>query len=108
MRPVIFDSRASADHILPPGHPEHAGRYDAVRAALQTGDLYDWRTPTAAPRAALARFHGDAYIDYVTTAGQSVPAGELRIERIPDKIKKLYSIRARQVIALVVFINEGL
>ena len=34
MKTTIFDSPASRLHLVPPGHPEHVGRYEAVREAL--------------------------------------------------------------------------
>ena len=68
MKTFIVDSPASQAHRVPEGHPEHAGRYTAVRDALQAVDCDDWTVAGQAPVAALARFHTVEHVDRVLTA----------------------------------------
>lgn len=68
MKTTIIDSPASLAHRLPEGHPEHAGRYTAVREALQGIAGTQWIEAPQAPVEALARFHSVQHVDRVLTA----------------------------------------
>ncbi|WP_300541489.1 histone deacetylase family protein [Maricaulis sp.] len=68
MRATIVDSPASLDHVVPEGHPEHAGRYTAVRDALGALPGVQWETAQQAPVEALARFHSVEHVDRVLSA----------------------------------------
>ncbi|MAK64149.1 MAG: acetoin utilization protein [Maricaulis sp.] len=68
MKTTIVDSPASLEHRLPDGHPEHAGRYTAVREALEAVPVSDWLTAQQAPVEALARFHTVQHVDRVLSA----------------------------------------
>ena len=68
MKTTIIDSPASLAHRVPDGHPEHAGRYTAVREALTGLDVAGWAEAPQAPVEALARFHSVGHVDRVLTA----------------------------------------
>ena len=67
MKTTVIDSPASLAHRVPDGHPEHAGRYTAVREALgQTLELAELQPITAEMR----RLTEDTtYIDGVLKRG---------------------------------------
>ncbi|WBQ13547.1 hypothetical protein L2D00_02400 [Hyphomonadaceae bacterium BL14] len=68
MKTHVLYCPASDDHHPPAGHPEHAGRLDAVRAgAAQTG-LPIIEHHASAPRDALERVHVPTLIDHVFAA----------------------------------------
>lgn len=68
MKTTIIDSPASLSHRLPAGHPEHEGRYTAVREALTGLGGTNWIQAEQAPVEALARFHSVEHVDRVLTA----------------------------------------
>lgn len=68
MKTTIVDSPASLEHRLPDGHPEHVGRYTAVREALEGVPVSHWVTAEQAPVEALARFHTVDHVDRVLSA----------------------------------------
>ncbi len=74
---LILDALASADHAVPPGHPEHPGRYEAAKAALQGVEGAHWVKAKPATRAQLERFHTGAHIDRVLEAAAMAGEGEL-------------------------------
>ncbi|WP_203293147.1 histone deacetylase family protein [Maricaulis parjimensis] len=76
MKTGIVDSPASLEHRLPDGHPEHAGRYSAVREALETVPVSEWLTAEQAPVEALARFHTVEHVDRVLSACAEAGEGE--------------------------------
>ncbi|RKQ95161.1 histone deacetylase family protein [Maricaulis maris] len=76
MKTTIFDSPASRLHAVPPGHPEHVGRYEAVRSALLALPGCDWVEAGAAGMPDLARFHSAAHVDRVLSACAQAPDGE--------------------------------
>jgi acetoin utilization deacetylase AcuC-like enzyme len=76
MKTTIFDSPASRLHLVPPGHPEHVGRYEAVREALLALPGSDWREAPTAAMTDVARFHSAAHVDRVLTACADAPAGQ--------------------------------
>ena len=68
MKTTVIDSPASLSHRVPDGHPEHAGRYTAVREALGALSDVAWAEAPQAPVEALARFHTVEHVDRVLTA----------------------------------------
>ena len=68
MKTTIFDSTASRVHRVPDGHPEHVGRYDAIRESLMAQPDLEWLQPAQAPMEALARFHTAGHVDGVLSA----------------------------------------
>jgi len=68
MKTTLIDSPASLAHRLPDGHPEHDGRYTAVREALAGIAGTVWAEAEQAPVEALARFHTVEHVDRVLTA----------------------------------------
>jgi acetoin utilization deacetylase AcuC-like enzyme len=68
MKTTIIDSPASLAHRVPRGHPEHEGRYTAVREALCGVGGTGWVEAVQAPVEALARFHNVEHVDRVLTA----------------------------------------
>ncbi|WP_300556314.1 histone deacetylase family protein [Maricaulis sp.] len=76
MTALIIDSAASAGHPVPPGHPEHQGRYDAARAALEGVANARWLNSRAAVRSELERFHTAAHIERVLGLTATVSEGD--------------------------------
>lgn len=76
MKTTIFDSPASRLHVVPPGHPEHLGRYEAAREALQSLPGCDWREAPTGAMTDVARFHSAAHVDRVLTACANAPDGQ--------------------------------
>lgn len=68
MKTTIFDSTASLVHRVPDGHPEHEGRYTAIRERLMELPELEWVTPPQVSMEALARFHTVEHVDRVLTA----------------------------------------
>ncbi|MCW5724133.1 MAG: histone deacetylase family protein [Maricaulaceae bacterium] len=66
MRTLIIDSPASREHAVPPGHPEHVGRYRAIIGALDA-DAPDLRRLNApkAMRGDLLRVHAAQHVDRI-------------------------------------------
>lgn len=77
MPALIIDALASANHNVPPGHPEHAGRYEAAKTALLAVDGLHWVKAKPANRQELERFHTPAHVDRVLEACES--AGEVEL-----------------------------
>lgn len=76
MKTTIYDSPASRLHAVPPGHPEHAGRYEAARDALLALPTPEWREAPTGAMTDVARFHSAAQVDRVLSACAEAPAGE--------------------------------
>lgn len=82
MTTLLYEHESFGRHETPPGHPERAARYEAVRDAL-AGERFARLIRHAAPRADLAaikRVHADAYVDAIDAA--SPEAGMVRLD--PD------------------------
>lgn len=77
MSVIIVDSVASAGHVVPDGHPEHGGRYSAVKSALRALPGVHWLTAEPATRDQLERFHTHAHIDRILDAGAELQPGAL-------------------------------
>jgi acetoin utilization deacetylase AcuC-like enzyme len=82
VKTLIIDNPLSAEHHMPPGHPEHTGRYQAVREALKGVAGPAWLDAVAGSREALERFHDQAHFDAVLSASQSASAGFVSLD--PD------------------------
>ncbi|WP_300532719.1 histone deacetylase family protein [Maricaulis sp.] len=76
MTALIIDSAASAGHPVPPGHPEHQGRYDAARSALAGLAGAVWIDSRAAQRTELERFHTARHVAHVLGTIATVGEGE--------------------------------
>ncbi|WP_291842102.1 histone deacetylase family protein [Maricaulis sp.] len=76
MKTTIFDNPASRLHAVPPGHPEHVGRYEAARNALLALPGCDWVEAGPAGMPDLARFHTAAHVDRVLSACAQADDGE--------------------------------
>jgi acetoin utilization deacetylase AcuC-like enzyme len=68
MRTIIIDSPASLTHAVPAENPEHAGRYQAVRAALLGVPGLAWTESGLATDQQIARFHSQAHLDRLAEA----------------------------------------
>ena len=68
MRTLVIDNPASRMHRVPPGHPEHEGRYVAVRDALMTLTQPVWHEASPAGTLAVERFHTAEYVERVRAA----------------------------------------
>ncbi|WP_417493776.1 histone deacetylase family protein [Maricaulis sp.] len=68
MRTLVIDNPASRMHRVPPGHPEHEGRYVAVRDALAALTDPVWHEARPASTAAVERFHTGDYIESIRAA----------------------------------------
>ncbi|WP_339737579.1 histone deacetylase family protein [uncultured Maricaulis sp.] len=68
MRTLVIDNPASRMHRVPPGHPEHEGRYTAVREALTGLTQPVWHAAKPATITAIERFHTADYIERVRAA----------------------------------------
>jgi acetoin utilization deacetylase AcuC-like enzyme len=68
MRTLIVDSTVSPEHAVPQGNPEHAGRYEAVRAALQSVDNVAWTDSAPATDEQILRFHSRHHFDRLADA----------------------------------------
>lgn len=69
MRTAVYDNPLSLQHVAPAGHPEHAGRYEAVRDALADLDGIEIRVcPDLDVTGPIARFHSPVHIDRVDAA----------------------------------------
>ncbi len=82
MTTLLYEHSAFGAHETPAGHPERAGRYEAVAQAL-AGDRFDALLRRAAPRAeraAIERVHDGAYIAAIEQAAPQ--AGLVRLD--PD------------------------
>lgn len=69
------------EHEAPPGHPEHAGRLQAVLGALEDGD-FDRRDAPFADREAIERVHPGRLIDALEPA--FAEARDARVRLDPD------------------------
>jgi len=82
MTTLLYEHSAFGAHETPAGHPERAGRYEAVAQAL-AGDRFAALVRRAAPRAeraAIERVHDGAYIAAIEQAAPQ--AGLVRLD--PD------------------------
>lgn len=71
MRTAVFDNPLSLDHVSPSGHPEHAGRYEAVRDALAGLDgIAAHVCADAEVETAIARFHTPEHLVRLAEADQ--------------------------------------
>ncbi|WP_417468822.1 histone deacetylase family protein [Maricaulis sp.] len=68
MRTLVIDNPASRMHRVPPGHPEHEGRYVAVRDALLELTAPVWHEASRADAAAVERFHTADYVESIRAA----------------------------------------
>ncbi|WP_417484108.1 histone deacetylase family protein [Maricaulis salignorans] len=68
MRTLVIDNPASRMHRVPPGHPEHEGRYTAVREALAGLAQPVWHAAKPSGIAAVERFHTADYVERVRAA----------------------------------------
>ena len=76
MSVLIIDSPASLGHRATPGNPEHAGRYQAVKATLEALDFCEWQDSRPATREELLRFHTAHHVDRVLSASASAAEGD--------------------------------
>ncbi len=92
MTTLLFEHDAFGGHETPPGHPERAERYEAVRTALaqeRFGGLVRRTAPRAA-RAAIERAHTSAYVDAIFAAAPE--SGLVRLD--PDTTMGPHSLDA--------------
>lgn len=92
MTTLLFEHDSFAAHETPPGHPERAGRYDAVRGAL-AAERFTALVRRTAPRAELAaikRAHDAAYVDAII--GVAPEGGMVRLD--PDTTMGPHSLDA--------------
>lgn len=68
MRTLVIDNPASRMHRVPPGHPEHDGRYVAARDALQCLPALGWHEAGPAGTASVERFHTADYVERIRAA----------------------------------------
>ncbi len=78
MRTLVHAPAASLDHHPPQGHPEHAGRLDAVLRAVSAAGIEPGTEFSPASRAALERVHIPSLIDQVFAA--SPGQGEVALD----------------------------
>jgi len=76
MRTLVIDNPASRMHRVPPGHPEHEGRYSAVRDALNELTAPVWHPAKPAGIAAVERFHTADYLERIRSACLSAGGAE--------------------------------
>ena len=76
MRTLVIDNPASRMHRVPPGHPEHEGRYVAVRDALMGLPLPVWHPAKPAATISVERFHTADYVERIRTACLTAGAAE--------------------------------
>ncbi len=76
MRTLVIDNPASRMHRVPPGHPEHDGRYLAARDALTELAGPVWHEAKPAETAAVERFHTADYIERIRDACDTAAADE--------------------------------
>lgn len=92
MSTLLFEHDAFGAHETPPGHPERAERYEAVRTALadeRFGPLLR-RTAPRADMAVIERVHTRDYIDAIEGAAPS--EGMVRLD--PDTVMGKHSLDA--------------
>jgi len=82
MKTSIIDNPLSLQHQTPPGHPEHIGRYEAVKKALQTLEGVEWHNAEAGNRDQIERFHPAEYFDWVHSAHELAQTGMVSLD--PD------------------------
>jgi acetoin utilization deacetylase AcuC-like enzyme len=82
MKTLIVDNPLSIAHHMPEGHPEHAGRYEAVRTALKSVGPLDWAEATPCSTDAVTRFHPPEHVSRVLAAAQAAGAGLVSLD--PD------------------------
>jgi len=82
MKTVIIDNPLSLEHNTPPGHPEHIGRYEAVKTALGALEGVDWKPAIAGTREQIERFHPTEYFDWMLTANEAAQTGLVSLD--PD------------------------
>ncbi len=82
MTTLLFEHGAFGAHETPAGHPERAGRYAAVTAALADGQFAALirRTAPRASRASLERVHTGAHIDAI----ERIAPGDGMVRLDPD------------------------
>ena len=70
MTTLLFSDPCFGRHEVPPGHVEHAGRFDAVDKALSREEFKDLvrKAPPRVEKAAIDRVHGISYRDSVEAA----------------------------------------
>jgi acetoin utilization deacetylase AcuC-like enzyme len=78
---LLYTHASMLRHQAPAGHPEHAGRLQAVLDAIADMPL-DRREAPAADKAAIARVHPQAYIDALEPAFEEARAHSVRLD--PD------------------------
>jgi acetoin utilization deacetylase AcuC-like enzyme len=78
---LLFTHPSMLRHEAPPGHPEHAGRLQAVLDALE-GISLDRREAPLAEREAIARVHPVRYIEALEPAFEEAKAERVRLD--PD------------------------
>ena len=64
----IFYSNNFLNHETPPGHPEHAGRLEAIISALTQSayvDALQWKNPRKASRQEIELAHTESHIDSI-------------------------------------------
>lgn len=76
MRTLVIDNPASRMHRVPPGHPEHEGRYLAVHEALSGLAGPVWREAGPAEITSVERFHTAAYIERIRAVCLSAAPAE--------------------------------
>ncbi|HBK91010.1 MAG TPA: acetoin utilization protein [Parvularcula sp.] len=92
MTTILYEHDAFGEHETPPGHPERAERYEAVRSALASERFFGLvrRAAPRADRGAVARAHKVAYIDAIY---ESAPEdGMVRLD--PDTVMGPHSLGA--------------
>jgi acetoin utilization deacetylase AcuC-like enzyme len=92
MTTLLFEHDSFGAHETPPGHPERAERYEAVRGAL-AAERFAALIRRTAPRAelsAIKRVHDPAYVDAVIDAAPE--GGMVRLD--PDTIMGPHSLDA--------------
>lgn len=92
MTTLLYSHEAFGAHETPQGHPERAGRYFAVSAALQS-DTFEGlvrRAPPRADRAALTRIHSPAHVEAIFAAAPD--DGMIRLD--PDTTMGPHSLDA--------------
>jgi acetoin utilization deacetylase AcuC-like enzyme len=78
---LLFTHPSMLRHEAPPGHPEHAGRLQAVLDAFEDGD-FDRREAPLADRAAIERVHPGPLIDALEPAFEEAQGARVRLD--PD------------------------
>jgi acetoin utilization deacetylase AcuC-like enzyme len=82
MKTLIIDNPLSAEHDVPPGHPEHVGRYQAVSEALKAVAGPAWLDAVVGGRETVERFHEGAQFDAVSAAAEAASTGFVSLD--PD------------------------